>query len=219
MTAGRAQKKENLYWDFGDGFRAPLVVLSGLDGNPFSAADASDIGKVNWRHINVAGAALTRPNNTTAYSAGDSISDNGTAGSVTALTSNDLSDVADDPIDLTEILLDTTDTGPGTAGIQIRMHLFNSDPTASSGVGAGDNAAYSNKRGGWFGSFLGTMRPFSDGSRGVLVPEYGEGGGRIAFVASGAKNIWWQLVAAGGFTPSAGQTVWTPRFKGYQGRR
>lgn len=199
--------------DMGDGSYAERVAIAGV---PIGAG-AADIGKVNWRHINVAGAALTRPNNTTAYSAGDSISDNGTASSVTALTSNDLSDVADDPIDLTEILLDTTDTGPGTAGIQIRMHLFNSDPTASSGVGAGDNAAYSNKRGGWFGSFLGTMRPFSDGSRGVLVPE--EGAGRIAFVASGAKNIWWQLVAAGGFTPSAGQTVWTPRFKGYQGRR
>jgi hypothetical protein len=83
-------------------------------------------------------------------------------------------------------------------------------------VGAGDNAAWSNKRAGWLGSFTGTMRAFSDGSRGVLVPD--EGALRICNPVSGAKTIYWQLQALGGFTPSANSTTFTPRFKGFQGR-
>lgn len=166
-------------------------------------------------NINVAATATTRPANTTAYTANDSISNNGTAGSVTA-TSVTVSDLNDAPVDLTEILLDTDDTGPGTAGATIRLHIFNSDPTASSGVGAGDNAAWSNKKAGWVGSFSGTMRAFSDGSRGVLIPD--EGTLRIANPVSGAKTLYYQLQTLTAFTPSANSTVFTPRFKGFQGR-
>jgi hypothetical protein len=202
----------------------PGVFLTDQDGNPLSpAGDATaanqvteiarltsilaaavaatpaglaEIGKVNWRHINVAGATLTRPANQTPYTALDSISDNATAGSVTALTSNNLSDTNDDPITLSQIVLDTTDTGPGTAGATIRIHAFNSDPTASSGVGV--------------------MTLFSDGSRGILAPDAVPL--ILAFPATGAKNIWWQIQALVAFTPSANSTTFTPRFKGYQGR-
>src|SRR6185503_10818913 len=82
---------------------------------------------------------LTRPANTTAYTALDSISDNATAGSVTALSAT-VSDTNDDPIFVNEILVSSTDTG--LAGKRIRAYLFNSDPTSSTGVGGGDNAAY-----------------------------------------------------------------------------
>lgn len=181
-----------------------------------AGAGTAEIGKVNWRHINVLGATLTRPANQTPYSANDSISDNGTAGSVTALTSNNLSDVNDDPIVLTELMLDSSDTGPGTAGAQIRVWLYNSDPTASSGVSGGDNAAYSNKKAGFIGSFVGTMKLFSDGSRGRLLPE--EGAPLMAFPASGAKNLWYQVQTLTAFTPSANSSTLAVRFKGYQGR-
>jgi hypothetical protein len=163
----------------------------------------------------VAGSALTRPANVTAYTALDSISNNATAGSVTA-NSVSLSDTNDHPIDIAEILLASTDTGPGTAAIQIRLHLFNSDPTASTGVVGGDNAAWSNKQAGWVGSFSGTMRAFSDGSRGVLIPD--EGTLRMIAPVSGAKTLFWQLQALGGFTPSANSTTFTPTFKGFQAR-
>jgi hypothetical protein len=86
---------------------------------------------------------LTRPANTTAYTAADSISDNATAGSVTALSAT-ISDTNDDPITITDIIVNSTDTG--LAGKKIRAYLFNSDPTASTGVGGGDNAAYSQKK-------------------------------------------------------------------------
>jgi hypothetical protein len=179
------------------------------------ASDQGEIGKAYSGIFNVNAPAMTRPANTTAYTALDSISDNATAGSVTA-NSVSLSDTNDVPIDIAEILLVSTDTGPGTAGIQIRLHVFNSDPTASTGVVGGDNAAWSNKQAGWVGSFSGTMRSFSDGSCGVLVPD--EGSLRICNPVSGAKTLFWQLQTLGAFTPSANSTTFTPRFKGFQGR-
>lgn len=163
----------------------------------------------------VAATALTRPANVTAYTALDSISNNATAASVTA-NSVSLSDTNDHPIDISEILLATTDTGPGTAAIQIRVHLFNSDPTASTGVVGGDNAAWSNKQAGWVGSFSGTMRAFSDGSRGIMVAD--EGTLRLISPVSGAKTLFWQLETLGAFTPSANSTTFTPTFKGFQAR-
>lgn len=164
--------------------------------------------------FNVTATALTRPANTTAYAANDSISNNATAASVTANSTGNLSDTNDVPIDLAEILLTSTDTGIG--GVQVRLHLFNSDPTASSGVVGGDNAAWSNKQAGWVGSFSGTMRAFSDGARGVLVAD--EGTLRLMNPATGAKNLWWQLQVLGAYTPSANSTTYTPTFKGFQAR-
>lgn len=192
------------------------LVKQWIAGTLKLGAGTNEIGKANWRHFNVLGATLTRPANQTPYTGNDSVSNDGTAGNVTALTSNDLSDVNDDPINLTEILMDSTDTAVGVALATMRLHLFNSDPTASSGVVAGDNIAYSNKKAGWFGSFSGVMRPFSDGSKGVFVPD--EGASRLALPASAAKNIWWQLQTIAAFTPSANSTTFTPRFKGFQGR-
>lgn len=179
-------------------------------------AGTNEIGKVNEKHFNVLGATLTRAANTTPYSINDAVSDNATPGSVTALTTNDLSDANDIPVDILEILLISSDTGPGTANATIRCHLFNTDPTASSGVVGGDNLAYSNKQAGWIGSFSGVMRPFSDGSRGRLVPD--EGTILSALPASGAKNYWYQLQTLTAFTPSANSTTFAARFKGFQAR-
>lgn len=176
-------------------------------------AGANEIGRVNTRHINVAAATLTRPANTTAYSANDSISDNATPGSVTALAVT-VSDTNDDPVDITEILLDTNDTG--FSGAIVRCHVFNSDPTANSGVGAGDNAAWSQKKAGWVGSFTGMMTGFSDGCKGTLVSDGAPV--RIANVESAGKRLWYQLQSLTAATPSANSTTFTPRFKGYQGR-
>lgn len=167
----------------------------------------------NIRHINVLAGTLTRPADTTAYAANDSISDNATAGSVTANVVT-LSDKNDDPVDLTQVLLDTNDTG--FAGASVRLHLFATDPTASSGVGAGDNATWTQAKAGWVGSFTGTLTGFSDGARGVLIPD-----GPSVLIASletGGKRAWWQLQTLSAVAPSANSTTFQPRFKGYQGR-
>lgn len=165
---------------------------------------------------------LTRPANTTAYAAADSISDNATAGSVTALSAT-VSDVNDDPIFIADILINSTDTG--LAGKKLRANLFNADPTASTGVGAGDNATYSQKRNGYIGTFVGTLETgFSDGTVGRLVPcfrdtNYTPAGGFIACKpTSGARTLYIQYVAEEGFTPSANSTTIIGTARGWQAR-
>lgn len=168
------------------------------------------------RFIVASGTALTRPANTTAYSAGDSVSDNATAGSVTA-NSITVSDVADQPVTVEVVTLTTADTGPGAAGATFDMHIFDSDPTASSGVGAGDNAAWTQKRAGWVGKLSGTFFSMSDGSVARLVPASGDNR-IITTPVSGAMTLYWQLVAVTGWTPSANSTTFTPTFEGFFGR-
>jgi hypothetical protein len=192
--------------------RLSTLITSGLT----LGASANEIGRTNIKHFNVAATGsgiLIRPANTTAYSANDSVSDNATAGSVTALPVT-VSDTNDDPVNIIEILLDTTDTG--FANVAVTVHVFNSDPTASSGVVGGDNAAWSQKKAGWAGSFSGTMKGFSDGARGVLIPDGPTV--KLMNVSSAGKIVWWQLQVLAAATPSANSTVFTPRFKGYQGR-
>jgi hypothetical protein len=186
--------------------RTTLATDVGLPAGTFL------LGKVKTKFIVAAGAALTRPANTTAYTANDAISDNATAGSVTAKTIS-LSDVNDDTITIERLRLATTDTG--LQGKSVRAFLYSSDPTASSGVQAGDNAAFSNKLAGFIGSMSGTFRAFSDGAVAVLVPD--ESSRIICAPGTGAKTVWWQLQALDAFTPSANSTTITPTAEGFQG--
>lgn len=164
----------------------------------------------------VVGSTLTRPANTTAYSANDSVSDNATAGSVTANTVA-ISDINGQPVAVTRVRLATTDTGPGTAGATFEMWLFRSDPTANSGVGGGDNAAFSQKQAGFVGRLQGTFPSgFSDGGVAILTPV--EGNFIAASAGDGAQTLWWQLRTLTAFTPSANSTTFTPTFEGLQGR-
>lgn len=184
------------------------------------ASNQSDLSAKDMARVfSVAGTTLTRPANTTAYAAGDSISDNATAGSVTALPVT-VSDTNDAPVTLTEIELDTTDTGLA-AGAVIDVFVYNSDPTANTGVGGGDNAAFSNKRAGYRARFRGTFLAFSDGGKATCVPIDGAGNILPAVnmaVESGGKRLWTQYKAVTGFTPSANSTTIAPRFKGFQSR-
>lgn len=183
------------------------------------ASDETVLTSSTDRILSVAGTVLTRPANTTAYTAGDSISDNATAGSVTALPVT-VSDINDAPVAITEIELDTTDTGLAAGG-QVDVFVFNSDPTANSGVGAGDNAAYSNKRAGFRARFRGTFTAFSDGGKAICRPV--DGDNSVMAVATilpetGGRRLWYQVKAVTAFTPSANSTTITPRFKGFQAR-
>jgi hypothetical protein len=179
------------------------------------------------RAFSVAFSTLTRPANTTAYTAGDSVSDSATAGSVTALTAT-VSDTNDDPLTLVDMLVSSTDTG--LAGKRIRAYLFNSDPTASSGVVGGDNAAYSQKKAGYIGAMSGVLETgFSDGTVGRLVPSFNDGaatgtpnaaagGFLVVKPTAGAKTLFVQYQAVDGFTPSANSTTIVANVRGFQGR-
>lgn len=208
--------------------KATPANTSGTDGDYEFLQES---GGYLWVHDNkglsnlafsAAFTTLTRPANTTAYAAADSISDNATAGSVTALSAT-LSDTNDDPIFISEILVSSTDTGLN--GKKVRAYLFNSDPTASTGVGGGDNAAYSQKKAGYIGSFMGWMETgFSDGSVGRLVPTFNEtnfssaGGYIVTKPTSGAKTLYIQYQAVEAFTPSANSTTIIGTARGWQGR-
>lgn len=172
------------------------------------------------RMYRIAGTAMTRPANQTPYSINDSVSDNATAGSVTANPVS-LADLADAPFTVERIKLLTTDTGPAAAGATFELFVFDGDPTASSGVGGGDNAAYSQKRANCIGIFSGTFKGstgyFSDGSLAWMTPANGENR-VIAKPAAGTTNLWWQLKTLTAFTPSANSTTFTPVFEGFLGR-
>lgn len=185
-----------------------------------SVTVASDDDKIGTsREFAVVGTTLTRPANTTTYTAGDAISDNATAGSVTVQPVT-VSDVNDAPITLADIILDTNDTGLAAA-INVDVFVYNSDPTASSGVGGGDNSAFSNKKAGFVGRFRGTFLAFSDGGKAICRPV--DGDNTLMQVlnvkpGSGAKTLWLQYKAVTGFTPSANSTTIIPTVRGFQGR-
>lgn len=174
----------------------------------------TDRVRADGRFISALITTLTRPANVTAYAVNDSISDNATIGSVTALVAT-VSDINDDPVYITEIIADTNDTGLA-AGALIRGYLYNSNPTAGSGVKAGDNAAFSNNKAGFVGSFTGSFRAFADGGKARLLPE--DGYPVIANPSSGGLNLWVQYQTLSIFTPSANSTTIDGRIKGVQGR-
>ena len=222
-AAGAAKIEGNTYATGDGGIPAMYVRSTAVPANQSGSDGQYEMGRIKNGRVYVRGepemfsavfSTLTRPANTTAYLANQSISDNATAGSVTALSASP-SDTNDDPICITEILVDTNDTGLA-AGIQIRAWLYNSDPTANSGVGGGNGATFSNKRAGFIGSCSGTFRAFSDGGKARLVPD--EGSYIVSVPTSGAKTIFIQYQTLAGFTPSAVSTTLIGTARGFQGR-
>jgi hypothetical protein len=185
-------------------------VSSGVPNG--GSGDASTIDSL-LRFRTQAVTQLIRPGNATAYTAGDSISNHGTAASVTAQSAT-ISDTADHPILIESLLLTSTDTGLG--GKNVRAWLYRSDPTASSGVVAGDNAAFSNKRAGFIGTMTGNMKTFSDGSAGRLVPESGQP--IMVLPTTGAQTIFVQYQTMDDFTPSGSSTTLDGTLCARQGR-
>jgi hypothetical protein len=192
-------------------------VSIGTDGtvalNAALPAGTNVIGGVKQRAFAVAGSVVTRPANVTPYTALDAVSNNATAASVTA-TSFALSDTNDDTIALERMRLATADTG--VSGKAFRVYLYQADPTASTGVVGGDNAAFSTKQGAFIGSMSGSFRTFSDGCVAVLTPD--EGSRIITAPTSGAKTVFGLLQTLNDFTPSGNSTVFTPTLEGTQHR-
>ena len=178
------------------------------------AKQLSDYLKAVSRGIVVTASAVTRPANVTAYSINDAISNNATAASVTPVTFA-FSDTNDAPIDLERMRIATTDTGLA-AGVGIVAWMYSSDPTASTGVVGGDNAAFSTKQGNFIGKMVGNFTAFSDGGVAELVPLVGS---RIRTKPnSGGSNVYCLFQVTTAFTPSANSTTLTPTLEGSQVR-
>jgi hypothetical protein len=189
------------------------LVSIGSTGTVGLVAGTAKIGSVKQRMFAAVFGTLTRPANTTAYTANDAVSNNGTAASVTAQTAT-VSDVNDDPISLRRIRIISTDTGLG--GQVLQAWLFSSDPTASTGVQGGDNAAFSQKEAGFIGTMTGTLRAMFDGAAGVLTPD--EGAEIITKPVSGAQTIYVVYKTLTGWTPSANSTTIIATAEGVQGQ-
>jgi hypothetical protein len=177
------------------------------------AAGTNFIGAVKTRFFAVPASTMTRPANTTAYSANDAVSNNATAGSVTPFSFS-VSNANDDPVSLERVRILSTDTG--LIGQTLRMFFYQSDPSAATGIVGGDNAAFSTKQGTFIGSMSGVMRAFSDGAGGVLAPD--EGSRIVTNPSGGAQTVFGLLQTLTAWTPSANATTVTPTVEGFQGR-
>jgi hypothetical protein len=177
------------------------------------ASGSNFIGAVKTRFFAAAAATVTRPANTTAYSVNDAVSNNAAAGSVTPISFS-VSNVSDDPVSLERVRILSTDTG--LVGQTLRMFFYQTDPSASSGIVGGDNAAFSTKQGTFIGTMSGTLRAFSDGAGGVLTPD--EGSRIITNPTGGAQTVFGLLQTLTAWTPSANSTTIVPTVEGFQGR-
>lgn len=198
------------------------VIINDAEGAPLDLGGVAEVTgsrtDPNRPRLFSNSGVLTRPPNATPYSVNDAIDDSGTAGSCTA-HSIELSDTNDDPVEIVGGILKTTDTGPAAAQANVEVFIFNSDPTANSGVGDGDNATFSNKMAGFVCRLVGTFKPaagyFSDGS----VCELSVANDRaITPPATGTKVVYWRLKTLTAFTPSANSTSFTFTPVGRQGR-
>jgi hypothetical protein len=161
-----------------------------------------------------ASADITRPARSNAYSASAAVSNSNTAASVTAQYFS-CSELIDDTIALTRLRVSTNDTG--VKGKTFKAYFFSVDPTANSGIGAGDNSTFSVKRNGALGSMTGTFSSdYSDGAVAVFTPD--EGSAIITKPVSGNTNVFYLLKTLDIFTPSGNSTVFSGILEGYQHR-
>lgn len=150
------------------------------------------------------GASFTTPAGTTAYSIGDLIANSGTAASVVPMTL-----AAARAVNTTgrirRVRVKTADTG--AAAQTVRVHFYEADPSASTGITNGDNGAYLTKEATWIGACDVILNQhFSDAEKGIGVSNIGT---EIIFgPATGTQNLFALLEARSALTPQ-GAKLWT----------
>jgi hypothetical protein len=117
----------------------------------------------NGRQYSRKVSSFTRPNDTTAYAAGDLVANSATAGSVTPLS---WGTSGSRPFDAPAIRLHKT----GATGATFRIYLFSASPTVST---TGDNGSFDanvNNSADVIAIYEGVLYGMKDGSVGLLVP-------------------------------------------------
>jgi len=144
---------------------------------------------------------LTRPANTTAYTALNLIASSTTAGSVVVptvaipATSACSGDVA--------VLKLSSNHTTGLSGISVVVRLWSTAPTYTNGDGGAYAVATSGNGANLLGIFSGTFEQYADGAAAILTPQPG-----FAYslkLASGT-TVAWDLQTQLGFTPQSGKT-------------
>jgi hypothetical protein len=148
----------------------------------------------------VSAATMTRPANTTAYTAGDLIANNTTAGSVVPMEfviGNAASGM------IRRVRLCTNHTSGGTTNAMFRLHLYRALPTPANG----DNLAFStNQAAAYLGAFDVILdRQFTDGAAGNGSPLTGS---EIGFqLPDGTTSLYGLLEARAAYTPTSSEQI------------
>lgn len=146
---------------------------------------------------------LTRPADTTAYSANDLVASSTTAGTVVvpsfALNIYNVTSGAGNGF-ITRLRLASNHT-TGLAAIDVAVRLWAVAPTYTNG----DNGAYAVATGaaGYLGKFTGTCEQFADGAVCNLSLAVGQ---HISVKLASTNDVYWDLQAVTGFTPQSGKT-------------
>jgi hypothetical protein len=168
--------------------------------------DGTRVQPVASPFTETAAATLTRPANTTAYTANDAVTDTGGA----ACSWPNIANSVDAPVALEALRITTADTGPGTAVATFEVYVYNSAPTP-----AADNAAFTFPIAGYCGRYSGTFMAATDGSVATLTPAVGSR--RILKPVAGDTKLYFIVKTLTAFTPSANSTVFNVIAEAFQG--
>jgi hypothetical protein len=178
-----------------------LIGKVGIDQTTDGTTNKVSLGSDKIKNVPVIvtpSATITRPADTTAYTAGDLIASSTTAGSVSYGALTVASSAGSFIITRARLISNHT---TGLDQIQLRARLWLGAPTVTNG----DNGAFAITTGGTteIGRFEFTMEQFSDGACGFAVPYIGS---EIRRKLASGTDINWTLEAVDGFTPQSGKT-------------
>jgi hypothetical protein len=159
-------------------------------------ATESFLGFVGGKATSVS-ANFTRPADTNVYASGDLVANSVTAASVVPLSWT-VARINDSTGMIRRVRLKIS--GTVITNASFRVHLYQNDPSASSGIANGDNGVWSTKEAGYLGSCDVTIdKAFTDGAEGVGTPNNGT---EINFIPkSGTQTIYGLIEARAAFTP------------------
>lgn len=184
--------------------RAARVGLMDGSGNDVSSSNplpvSSSGAAVAVGLIVTPSANFTRPADTTTYAVGDLVANSTTAASVVPLSWT-AARVAAGSFYVRRLRLKKSTTS--TTAALFRVHLYSSNPSASSGIVNGDNGAYSTAATGYVGGFdIQVARTFSDGSMGFGVPIVGA---EVNVALASGTTIWGLIECLGTYAPGSGE--------------
>lgn len=175
----------------------PLPVDIGNDvSNPIPVDDAGASLTVDGKSYRAA-VTITRPSNTTAYTAGDVVGDTG--GSAIITLSN--MGPAGGFVQLQSLALVFSDAAVPSGMSGFRLHLYSSSPTAIA-----DNAAFdlvSGDRASYLG-YVDLPAPVDLGSTIYSQVDYP---GRLVKLGAASTSLFAQLQTLGAYTPASASTV------------
>lgn len=145
--------------------------------------------------------SFTRPADTTAYTSGDLVANNTTAGSVVVLSFANAARVASGSGMVRRARL--RKSGTSVTNSSFRIHLFNAAPAT---ITNGDNGAFSvSGAADYIGAIdVSVDRAFTDGAVGTGIPVVGS---EINFKLPSGSTIYGVIEARGAYTPTSAETI------------